>query len=479
MTLDPIWRTRVFAGVAAVAAVFMGFSVANGALILPLLFAAAIALFVVAQWQPFSLITLLLALAMFGYVVGNRGFAQLMLLPGFPLLPAEAILAFACPLLLVHSAWRREAPVRRDALNLLIVAWIAVGVGRMVFDFRAFGFWAVRDFATVYYAAFFFLAQEAARQERNARVIQTSLLIATGVLFGINLVYERNLDFFFGTLTFRGSPLIAYKGDLIGTFLAVGSVLFFLRFEAGGKRANIAVSLALAAATLASNNRASMLGLAVAAAWLAAGRRWRFAAVLGGSGAIAAIVILMAAAVTNTSWQRTPVYGVYERIASLFDPAGERVYRVEETSNKGDNNVFRRVWWQAVFDETVEENALTGLGFGRDLADRFVREYYPESTDDFNVRSPHNILLTVFARMGALGLAIFLAMLAVMARHTWSAVRVGPQAAAPWCAAWTILTSACFGVVLEGPMGAVVFWTLLGLGSGERRRNSAEAADAE
>jgi hypothetical protein len=25
---------------------------------------------------------------------------------------------------------------------------------------------------------------------------------------------------------------------------------------------------------------------------------------------------------------------------------------------------------------------------------------------------------------------------------------------------------ACFGVVLEGPMGAVIFWTLLGMASG-------------
>ena len=35
-----------------------------------------------------------------------------------------------------------------------------------------------------------------------------------------------------------------------------------------------------------------------------------------------------------------------------------------------------------------------------------------------------------------------------------------------WLAAWAILASACFGVVLEGPMSATVFWTLLGLANG-------------
>jgi CHASE3 domain sensor protein len=44
-----------------------------------------------------------------------------------------------------------------------------------------------------------------------------------------------------------------------------------------------------------------------------------------------------------------------------------------------------------------------------------------------------------------------------------------------------ILVSACFGVVLEGPMGAVVFWTILGLASAtsaaeQEQRAAAEAA---
>jgi hypothetical protein len=45
-----------------------------------------------------------------------------------------------------------------------------------------------------------------------------------------------------------------------------------------------------------------------------------------------------------------------------------------------------------------------------------------------------------------------------------------------WSVAWVMLTSGCFGVVLEGPMGAVVFWTALGMAN----VTSAEVAeDAE
>jgi hypothetical protein len=43
-----------------------------------------------------------------------------------------------------------------------------------------------------------------------------------------------------------------------------------------------------------------------------------------------------------------------------------------------------------------------------------------------------------------------------------------------------LLVAACFGVVLEGPMGAAVFWTILGLASAtstsERERRDAQDA---
>lgn len=478
MSLSPLWRTRLFAAGAAIVAVAVGVAVANNRLFWPVTLSVGIVLFVLAQAQSRPLSAVLLCVAVFGYIVGNRGFAQFMLIPGVPLLPAEAVLLLAGALLAVHSAWRHELPLRRDALNLLLLVWIVAGTVRVGFDYRLHGFVALRDFATVYYALFFYLAQELSQQERSRRALLNTMLISCAVLFGTSLVYERYHDFFFNVLTIGGSPLIAYKGDLIGTFLAVGSVLFFLRYEAGRGRWNVAASLLCAGAVVGTNNRASLLGLLVAALWLAIGRRWRFAATLGVTGAAAALALLLVVGVTNTSWEKTPLFGFYEHATSLLDPAGQRSYRGEGTANKGDNNLFRAVWWQEVFDETLAVNPYTGLGFGHDLAARFVQAYYPESGDEFNVRSPHNVLLTVFARMGLVGLGLFVAVIAVVAVRTARAVRAGPQEAAPWCAVWVILTSACFGVVLEGPMGAVVFWTLLGVAHATPSAANVEPASA-
>ena len=46
----------------------------------------------------------------------------------------------------------------------------------------------------------------------------------------------------------------------------------------------------------------------------------------------------------------------------------------------------------------------------------------------------------------------------------------------PWLTAWAILTSSCFGVVLEGPMGAVLFWTAVGIGCAAKMTSQIDSA---
>ncbi len=466
MILAPVWRTRLFAAGAAIVAVWLAIDIAHGRFLWPSALAGLLALFLLSRAQPLPLGHLALIVVSAGYIVGNRGFAQISLSPHFPLLPAELALLLAGGLLLVQSAWRHELPVRRDPLNGAILAWIVVGSLRVVFDVRAFGFMALRDFALVYYAAFFFLGQDLARDPRSARIFINVLAFSCALVLPLYLVSERFPDFFFNLLSFRGNPLIYFKGDLAGTFVAVGAVLFWIRFEAARGLWNAAISLVLAGGVVAMNNRASLLALIVATAWLAIRGRWRFAASQAVAGVVATILILSVASALRISWEKTPVFALYERVVSIADPAGQRAYRGSDTHYKGDNNLYRLVWWQAVIDETIDGNPYLGLGFGHDLAERFVREYYPENSEEFNVRSPHNVLLTIFARMGAAGLLLFLAIILLTAVQTCRAIPRTLAHAAPWCVAWAMLVSACLGVVLEGPMGAVVFWTTLGLAHG-------------
>ncbi len=478
MTLAPVWRTRLFATGAAFVAVWMGSAIAQQDFVWPVLFAAGVACITLVTIQPLPLTTLLLGGALCGYIVGNRGFAQISASERLPLLPAELVILVGCSLLVVRSALQRELPFRRDPLNYAILLWIIIGACRLPFDLRLNGITAVRDFALVYYAVFFFLTQHAASTTGTAGFLHGCFAVSAAILLLTQHLFERFPDFFLGTLTFRNTPLIFYKGDLAGTSMALGSVVFFLSFERQRRWWQLGLSLALAAGAFTSNNRASMISLVGVAVLLLLGRRWRFAATLGAAGIITAAIMLLVAYFGDKPWQQTPVFGAYERIVSVIDPFGARDYSGEGTFNKGDNNRFRTVWWRIVLDETIESNPWFGLGFGHDIAARFAREYYADANEEFSARSPHNVWVTVFARMGAVGLLCFLVMTCAAVRRALRAVREGPsQETAFWCIACVMLTSACFGVVLEGPMGAVLFWVALGAASAQLPDTSAEPAE--
>ena len=109
-------------------------------------------------------------------------------------------------------------------------------------------------------------------------------------------------------------------------------------------------------------------------------------------------------------------YSAYEHAVSIFDPEGTGSYINAESGDPGGNNRFRGIWWTDVINETLATNPVFGLGFGSDLAARFLADYDLLSDETFSARSPHSMIVTTFGRMGFLGLAIWIAVSAGMAR---------------------------------------------------------------
>lgn len=463
MTVSPLWRSRLAAIGASILALWLGADLAQQTYFWPMLAGGVLVMLALSQVLKLPFDVILLGGILFGYLAGNRGFAQLSLLTFFPLLPAEFVLLVAGTTLIVQGTIRQANPVQRDYLNWVIGAWILLGGVRLVFDLRPYGFNAIRDFATVYYALFFFIAQKlAANASHRDGLIKCVLLGCVGMALFYPLV-ELFPGFFYDVLVVRGNPLIFYKGDLVGTMLVAGGVLVYHRYETSRPQFAIIASLALLGTSLLTNNRASLVALLTLLGLLVFARRWKFAAIVSSAGVLAAVGILFFSYLTNTSWKQTPLHGVYERAVSVIDIAGNRRYTGDETYFKGDNNRFRLVWWQAVVRETVAGNPWFGLGFGSDLTSRFVMEYYPEDEDEFDTRSPHNVVLTLFGRTGVVGAAPFVLLMGLIAGRLIKSAARRDAATGTWSAAWIILVSACFGVVLEGPMGAVLFWSMLGI----------------
>jgi O-antigen ligase len=140
-----------------------------------------------------------------------------------------------------------------------------------------------------------------------------------------------------------------------------------------------------------------------------------------------------------------------------------------------NTKTWRLNWWSKIRDYTVYgEYFWTGKGYGINLAldDGIITV---QSDGVASLRSPHNSHLTFLARSGVPGILLWLALqlswLSTMLRRYIRAERRGDKRLAgifSWLIAyWTaFLVSAAFDVALEGPMTAIPFWTVFGLGWG-------------
>lgn len=469
--MSPRLSAILIAIAACVLAVWVGASVASEEFFLALV-TALLGLWAVLSWttEPRTeswLVGFLIA----GYVLGNRGFAQLTPAGGLPLFYGELGLVVACPLIALRGALRRELPLRPDWLSGLLLLWLGLGAGRMLWDIRVHGLTAVRDFAMVYYLVYFFIVQTLVVHAPSRRVLHGAVAIALGLLPFTAALAETFGDFFRTHFTLGSVPLIFYKDDLLATFLFAGFVYFVPKRRLAPVADWGRWLLALMALLLGfmQLSRAAMVGLAVALFGLVLARLWQPVRALAVAGVAALLLTSVYSLLQREDFTQTKLYGIYEHLAAIGDFSGTRKYANADSADSGDNNRFRIVWWQTVATETLTQAPVFGLGFGHDLARSFVLAYNP-LMDDFTARSPHSILFTTLGRMGLVGLAAFLLFAGCLARSSWRAARQvargetdDEQSVTLHAICWLIFTSACFGVVLEGPMGAIPFWIILGL----------------
>src|SRR5437868_2633277 len=114
--IDVAVRQKVVGAVSIALALFVGWHIATESLGLISAVAAGLLLWVASRAWGIRSDALLGGLVLIGYIVGNRGFAQLQP-PRVPLLPGEALLLVALPIVAWESARRKTLPIQREALN--------------------------------------------------------------------------------------------------------------------------------------------------------------------------------------------------------------------------------------------------------------------------------------------------------------------------------------------------------------------------
>ncbi len=155
---------------------------------------------------------------------------------------------------------------------------------------------------------------------------------------------------------------------------------------------------------------------------------------------------------------------VWTNVASIFT-------ETEDSALKGTKE-WRLQWWGEIVDYTFfGEHFLLGKGFGINLANS--DGYQVEDGDA--LRSPHNGHMTVLARAGVPGFALwlvlhgvwfyqmFFACLEARRRRDYNWAGIFLFLISYWLA---FMVNGSFDVFLEGPMGGIWFWSLMGAGIG-------------
>ncbi len=150
-----------------------------------------------------------------------------------------------------------------------------------------------------------------------------------------------------------------------------------------------------------------------------------------------------------------------DNVASLFGR--------EVQGNQLDNTSWRLRWWWAIAEKLpAQGHEWTGVGFGPHIA----REFGIDDTP-IEVRSPHNVWMTIFARMGYIGLLLWVGMLVswfwTVRRGLRHARRIGVKRRAALLVTALLampgfMFNASVDIFLEGPVGGIWFWCLMGVG---------------
>ena len=423
----------------------------------------------------------ILACLIVGYIVFQRLFAQLRL--GQFLFVGELGLAATAVLGLMRLAFERSRAIPSHPLTAPIMLLLLFGGIRFVaVDFKQYGITAIRDFALVYYMAFYFVGYAVGKHERSHRFLLRAFYWASGIYLVLIMPLVLASDWLPGLLALAAQVL---RGrDMAVVVPAYSTLLLGIAAVRYRRPALYLLALIPLAWLLSLRARVGYVAFGVTLIFYLAAvarsrsdffKRMTFGAVLT---AVATAILYMFSELSGV----TTVQPVVEETRDIFDFGALQERKAATAAGTAsmaysDETIrWRAAWWQAVYDETMEVNPAFGLGFGYDLARRFNREYYGRTRGEAAARNPHNVAFTFLGRMGLLGLGLFLWLCLALTRQTMKTIadiradRQPIESINLWLVCIVMLLVGLFSHTFEGPMAAIPFWSLLGVAVAEQVR---------
>jgi hypothetical protein len=414
-----------------------------------------------------------LGIVLLGYAVMGRGFAYL----GFPPLYVGEIALFAGTAVFFKS---RALVASLATLPSVILAVTMIWVLARTLPFLGeYGFDSLRDSTVIIYGGFAFivtglLLEDARRIDIVLRLYRFMMASLPAMFVGLllNKYLPDDVPALLGP-----APIVNVGPSAVGTHLT-GLMVFALI----GYRKVSAAWMFMWFATLApviATNRGAALSVVVPVvfAMIVLGKfRLMFTTLKVG-----VVLFTVALALESLFGQHSEAKESWDRPVSAHQILENALSIIgQQSGEQGEGTKqWRLNWWDIIIKETIHGPKFwTGRGFGVNLAeeDGFAGpDNMANGQNRALTRSPHSAQMTLLARAGVPGLALWLLLLAswfgmLMKTMLTARFRGHKQWADLFlftgCYAAAIVINASFDVVLEGPVQGIWFWCLFGLGIG-------------
>lgn len=420
--------------------------------------------------------TAALVIALIGYVLFSRAFAWLHI-SGIPIFFGEVVLVLAVAVLIQHQRQLQMA-VAGSALLKVAAALFLWGVLRLAWDLSEFGMAAARDAAMTNYVLIG-VAVAALTVARPLRIATASPIVRLAPIVVViwaplAVVVNRLFASSLPTVPDSETSIVSFAPDGLALWTAA-AVTFVWLPDSGYSRRTRAIVTAigiLGLLVIATQNRGGALGalviLGVSATSLPREQRRR--AVAGVVGVAAAVILSLAVTGTEVSLGSRSVsaHQLFVNAQSLSGRSGD--------SGLQGSITWRLEYWEAIVDDVLlGDEWIAGIGYGPILPDRYGFQTRGAGSSQ-PLRNAHNSHVTVIARLGAVGLALWM-LLWLQVGATSLRSRVGPlRYAIGWLVAVAagVAVAAIFDPILEGPQVAIPFWVIVGMLSALSARSQAE-----
>jgi len=439
-----------------------------------------------------------------GYLFFDRGFAHFHLPKVKVAFVGELVLLLGLVAVFVGIWWLRRA-IAGDVLIGVLMAFMGWGAIHAVLDLRTYGYQAViRDSALWYYGLFLviFVAAGTAAPDLPQKLLRgfrrivpwLTLWLPTGLLLqrsGVNGPKTR----------LSGVPLFSHRpGDFCCTAALCLAFLLLVpqgpqtdaskversngadpnkRLIVRGYRPGVLVGLVglnlitivLGATQTRGGGLAALVATVLVFAFMDGRRRSRvLMTLLAGALALSTFGVVTGASY-HTAKRTVSVSQLLQNVQSVFGSGGSSASGAPGAQLQGSVSFRTTLWENVLHTETSTGHTVTGLGFGPNLAQiGGLTQRSVNSAAAEQLRSAHNSLLDVLARMGLIGALLFAMFWFGWFRRMWRARRFAPdqdtRGVIGMCISTStaILLNSFFDPTLEGAQVAAVLYTLAAIG---------------